>query len=147
MKLKLTLFILTLASVLLLSSCLTSRKHFVEISCNQFIKNSQYSSEISMDVGDLVTVTLCSNPTTGFGWSEEISDETVIKQVEHEFLPPEGKDDKPTAPGAAEEEIWVYEAIKEGASTISFEYSQPWQGGEKEEWTYDLTLVVESDSE
>jgi predicted secreted protein len=100
-----------------------------------------------MDVGDLVTVTLCCNPTTGFEWSEEISDETVIKQVEHEFLHSEGKDDKPIAPGAAEEEIWIYEAIKEGVSIISFEYSQPWQGGEKREWTYDLTLVVESDSE
>ena len=147
MRLRLTLVIAILASVLLLSSCLTSREYFVEISCDQFGKNSQYTSEISMDVGDMVTVTLCSNPTTGFEWSEQISNETVIKQVEHEFLPPEDDEEQLPVPGTAGKEIWVYEAFETGTSTISFEYGQPRQGGEKGEWTYGLTLVVASDSE
>ncbi len=144
MKLRFALFTLTIVSILVLPSCV--KRHFVEISCDQFANNSQYTSEMNIDVGDMVTVTLCSNPTTGFTWSEEISNESVINQVEYEFLPPEGDNGEPP-PGAAGKDKWVYAAMIEGTSTILFEYSQPWPEGIKREWIYELTLVVGSGSD
>ncbi len=75
-------------------------------------------------VGQELTVTLGSNPTTGFQWSEdaEISDESVIKQVSHKFVGP-GIDKPPGTPG---EEVWTFEALKKGTVTTFLEYSRPW---------------------
>ena len=45
---------------------------------------------MSTVLGGELTVTLGSNPTTGFQWSEEaeISDETIVQQTSHIFVGP-----------------------------------------------------------
>ena len=118
----------------------TNGQASVEVSCDDFMKDQHISKEVEVSVGDSFTVALCSNPTTGFLWSEsaEISDETVVKQVDHKFLPPGEKG----VVGASGKEVWTFKALKEGESTISMEYSRPWKGGEKGEWTFQLTVVV-----
>ena len=89
-------------------------------------------------------MTLCSNPTTGFQWDEEarIADETVIEPVKQKFVSPESKGGKPPAPGTAGKEEWTFKALKAGTTTIALEYSRPWEGGEKGEWTFQLTVNV-----
>ncbi|MCD6567992.1 MAG: protease inhibitor I42 family protein [Dehalococcoidia bacterium] len=44
--------------------------------------------------------------------------------------------------GAPGKEVWTFEALEKGSSTISMEYSQPWEGGEKAAQTFSLTVVV-----
>jgi len=119
----------------------TTEQASVEVSCDEFVEEQHISKNLEVDVGDSFTVTLCSNPTTGFQWSEtaEISDPAVLEQVNHEFVPPEDEN----IVGGAGKEVWTFKALKEGNSTISMEYSQPWEGGDKEEWTFTLTVVVE----
>ena len=97
------------------------------------------SKEINVTAGNSFTVTLCSNPTTGFQWSEsaQISEATVVQQLNHKSLPPETE-----LVGAPGKQVWTFKALKEGISTVSLEYSRPWEGGEKGEWTFDLTVVV-----
>ena len=75
-------------------------------------------------VGEELTVTLGSNPTTGAQWSEdaEISDETIVRQTSHIFIGP-GIEKPSGTPG---EEVWTFEALKKGTTTISMEYSRPW---------------------
>jgi len=65
----------------------------VEVSCDELMEEQHISKDLEVDAGDSFTVTLCSNPTTGFRWSEtaEISDESVLEQVDHEFVPPEAE--------------------------------------------------------
>jgi len=95
---------------------------------------------VAAAAGDSFTVTLCSNATTGFKWSEsaKISDPAVVQQIGHEFVSPKAKG----VVGAAGKEVWTFKALKKGTSTISLEYSRPWEGGEKGEWTFNLTVVV-----
>jgi len=131
---------LGLSTLLLLWGCaITSSKANVEISCEQFQESHHSRNEIQLGVGDTVTVDLCSNPTTGFQWAEnpDISDSSVLKQTSHEFIPPESD-----RLGSAGREVWVFTTLKKGVSTVSFEYSQPWEGGTKNEWTYTLTVTV-----
>jgi len=111
----------------------------VDVSCDDFYKQQHISKEVEVTVGDSFTATLCSNPTTGFLWSEsaQISDLTILQQTDHKFVPPEGD-----VPGAAGEEVWTFKALKRGTSEISMEYSRPWEGGEKGEWTFVLTVVA-----
>ena len=107
--------------------------------CNDFTNQKHITDEFELSVGKGVTVILCSNPSTGFQWAEEaqISDPSVIEQVSHQYVAPSG--DKP---GAAGTEKFAFKALKSGTSTVSLEYSRPWEGGEKAEWTCVLTVTV-----
>jgi inhibitor of cysteine peptidase len=108
------------------------------------MEQKHISREVEVAVDGSLTVTLCSNPTTGFIWSEsaDISDQTVLEQTGHEFIAPEGEGDEPPAPGTTGKEVWIFKALKKGTTEVSMEYSRPWEGGEKGEWTYTLTVVV-----
>jgi len=90
-------------------------------------------------VGEELTVTLGSNPTTGFQWSEyaEISDESVIKQVSHKFVGPET--DVPGTPG---QEVWTFEALKKGTVITFLEYSRPWIEEDVGHWTVTITTTI-----
>jgi len=75
---------------------------------------------MSTVVGGELTVTLGSNPTTGYQWLEdaEISDESIVQQTSHIFIGP--GIDKP--PGTSGEEVWTFEALQRGTTTILLEY-------------------------
>jgi predicted secreted protein len=91
-------------------------------------------------VGEELTVTLGSNPTTGYQWSEvaEISDENVIKQISHKFVGP-GIDKPPGTPG---EEVWTFKGLKKGTTTILLEYSRPWIEEDIGDWTVSITATI-----
>ena len=108
-----------------------------ERTCGVFQEEPHGRGDIVLGVDGTLTVIYCSNATTGFQWGESptISDTTVLQQVDHQFQAP--TDD---AAGAAGKEKWMFKTLKEGVSTIHFEYSRPWEGGEKGTWTYDLEV-------
>jgi len=138
MKLRMIPVFALLTLSLWLASCSTGTS--IEVSCDDFMQQKHISKEVSAAVGDSFTVTLCSNATTGFKWSEsaQISDQTVLQQTGHEFVSPDAKG----VVGAPGKEVWTFKALKKGTSTASLEYSRPWEGGEKGEWTFNLTVVV-----
>ena len=142
MKSKLILAWAMVAISLFLFACLpASKQASVEVSCDDFMKNQHISGETEVSVDGSLTVVLCSNPTTGFLWeTPQITDQTVLEQVDHKFVSPESE--PPPPPGTPGQEVWTFKALKEGESTISIAYSRPWEGGEKGEWTYTLTVVV-----
>jgi len=121
-----------------------SKQVSVSVSCDDFIKlppgERVISKAVEVAIGDSFTVTLCSNRTTGFQWSEsaQISDQTVLQQTAHEFVPPEAKG----VEGAAGKEVWTFKALKKGKTDVSMKYSRPWEGGEKGAWTFVLTVTV-----
>jgi len=143
MKSKLILVCLVAAISLSLSACSPpSEQVSVEVSCNDFMANKHISKEIEVPVNGSLTVILCSNPTTGFLWSEnaQISEQTVLEQTDHKFIGSESE--PPPPPGAPGQQVWTFKALKGGMSTVSMEYGRPWEGGEKGEWTFVLTVVA-----
>jgi len=127
-------------SLSLLSCFVTSREIGVEISCDQF-NDSPHSmrNEFEAEVGDKITVKLCSNPTTGYQWKYEIIGDIVIKEEDHDF---EEAEDEGLV-GAAGKDVWTFEAIEKGTTEVRMEYSRSWEGGEQAEWTYTMTVTVE----
>lgn len=113
----------------------------VNVSCDDFFAQGNITRNQGARVGDTIIVALCSNPSTGFQWSEvaQISDPTVLEQLEHKFVGPEAQE----AVGVAGSEIWTFTALNKGTTTVSMEYSRPWAGGEKGIWTFVLTVNVE----
>jgi len=147
-KSKLILTCAMVAISLCLFACTSAPKQVaVEVSCDDFIKlpseERAISKEIEVPVDSSFTVTLCSNPTTGFEWeSARISDQAVLQQTDHKFVPPEAKGDRPPAPGTPGKEVWTFKALKKGTCSVSMKYSRPWEGGEKGAWTFNLSVVV-----
>src|SRR4030042_2441607 len=94
MKSKLTLILIIAAiSTLLLACSPGSNQASVQVACDDFANSKQISKEVEVAVGDSFTVTLCSNPTTGFEWeSAKIGDQTVLQLLDQKFVPPEETD-------------------------------------------------------
>ena len=97
------------------------------------------SNEIEIPLNGSLIVTLDSNASTGFHWSQQaqISDQTVLRQTDHKYLPPAGG-----APGAPGKEVWTFEALSEGTSTIFMEYRQPWKPSGQPAQVFGLIVVV-----
>ena len=140
MKLRtIPVFAMLLLSVWLVA-CAPSTGTSVTVSCDDLQSQPHISKQMAVTAGNTFTITLCSNATTGFQWSEsaQISDQTVVQQTGHEFVSPANTG----VVGAPGNEVWTFKALKKGTSTITMEYSRPWEGGEKGVWTFNLTVTV-----
>ncbi|MFC1921074.1 protease inhibitor I42 family protein [Chloroflexota bacterium] len=132
-------FMLLFLALPMLSCIVTSRDTHVEISCDEFAENpTGVRNEFNIETGDKVYVELCSNPTTGFEWSYKMSGDMAVKEEDHDYEEPDGN-----VTGASGIEKWTFEGVSKGTAEILMEYSQPWDGGIKQEWIYSLTITVE----
>ena len=144
MKIKPVLVLATIMVSILLGACAApGQKALLEISCDDFYDNNHINQTLEAQAGETFEVKLGSNPTTGFRWSEttQISDTAIIVQEGHEFIGPESE--SPPPPGTPGQEVWVFKALGKGSSTVYLEYSQPWDGGGKKEWTCIVDVIVE----
>jgi len=141
MKLRGLLTILILVPVLWLVACAPATGTSVSVSCDDFGKQNNITKQLTVAVGSSFTVTLCSNATTGFSWSEsaKISDPAVVQQLTHEKVAPENTG----LVGAPGTEVWTFKALKKGTSNIEMQYSQPWEGGQKGAWTFQLAVTAQ----
>lgn len=138
MKRKHFLVVLLLLLTVFMLSCITSRDTHVEISCDDFAKNpTSIRNDLQIEVGDKIYVKLCSNPSTGFKWSYKMSGDNVVKEEGYDFEDPDSN-----VVGSAGKEVWTFEGASTGNAEISMSYSQPWEGGTKNEWTYKITVEV-----
>lgn len=112
----------------------------IEVSYADLQKQKFITRSIALAVGDTLTLILASNGSTGFAWTAEaqISDPTVVQQTGHETV-----ESTTTMPGAWGTEVWTFTAIKAGATAISTDYSQPWEGGSKKVWTFTAQVTVQ----
>jgi len=135
-----SVFIMLAVSLSLLSCIVTSRAIGVEISCDEFNEDpNSIRNEFQAEIGDKITVKLCSNPTTGFQWKYEIIGNIVLKEEDYDFEEAEEEG----LIGAAGREVWTFEAIEKGTTEVRMEYSRAWEGGEQAEWTYTMIVTVE----
>jgi inhibitor of cysteine peptidase len=112
----------------------------ITISCDEFQKQANMTREVQMTIGKTLAVSLCSNKTTGFSWSEkgQIGNSQVIEQTGYKWVSPQDTG-KVGVPG---NEQYTFRALKPGTSNISFGYSRPWQGGEQNVNTLKLNVTV-----
>lgn len=106
-----------------------------------FREMEQVDKDVAVNVTGVITLTLGSTPSIPCGWqAAEISDSTVIRQVDHQSQwPAEDVTPKPGAPGT---ETWVFKARQAGASTISLDCTCLGEEGTGEELAGILTVSV-----
>jgi inhibitor of cysteine peptidase len=112
----------------------------ISVTCDEMQGGANITKNQNISVGDVITVNLCSNRTTGFTWegTEKNTSPDIVAQTSYKWISPEesGK------VGVAGKEVWIFKGLKPGNSTISMEYSQPWAGGTKAGSTFTLNLTV-----
>jgi inhibitor of cysteine peptidase len=102
------------------------------------VDDSYSGGQVELSVGQLLVVTLNSNPSTGYSWSlAQNSDSSVLTEIGNEYIAPQT-----TLVGAGGKEEWTFKALKKGTSSISMEYRRPWETGTPPAETFSLTVVV-----
>jgi inhibitor of cysteine peptidase len=148
-KYGITIFVAASILIILLSACAPAATPptppapspaAVNVTCEQFSQKAQIVQDVTVAAGSTITVTLCSNASTGFSWGEQaqISNPEVLKQTSHKTIAP-----ATSMPGAPGNQVWTFQALKAGVSTASFSYSRPWEGGEKDVQTFKLNVTVQ----
>lgn len=111
----------------------------IVIPYDELLNQKTITRSVTLKVGDTLQVSLGSSPSTGFGWAPQmtIPDATVLLQTGHEPIGP-----AENRPGAPASEVWALQAVGPGTTTASTTYSRPWEGGEKDVWTFTVTATV-----
>jgi predicted secreted protein len=119
-------------------------KYLVTISAEDFTKETNILRQVELKTGDVFTVALDSNVTTGFSWTEQakIADGNILKQTGHEYIAPRAIDDNKPVAGMSGIEEWGFTADGTGITTAAMSYNRPWEGGEKGARTFVLTVIV-----
>jgi inhibitor of cysteine peptidase len=121
-----------------------TNNYIVTISKEDFTKGANIAKQVEVKTGDVFTVALDSNATTGFSWTEQakIADGNILKQTGHEYIAPRANDDTRPVAGMSGIEEWWFTAGWTGTTTATMSYSRPWEGGEKDVWTFVLKVIV-----
>jgi inhibitor of cysteine peptidase len=123
-KIRLLVTVAMLVSSMLVGCTLPSRdpptSKTLQVSMDDVLKQSVITQNVTLDVGNTLTVKLASNYTTPYRWKADtkIDDPTIVKQTDHEFVHP--TTDVRGAPGT---EVWTFAALKPGTTTISTNYT------------------------
>ena len=122
----------------------TPKKYLVKVTAEDFNKDTHILRQVEVKRGDVFTVALDSNATTGFSWTEpaKIADGNILKQTETAYVAPRANDDTKPVAGMSGIEEWSFAAGQAGVTTVTMSYDQPWEGGEKGVWTFVLTVTV-----
>jgi inhibitor of cysteine peptidase len=112
----------------------------VIIPIDEFSNTVPVVKETEVAEGGTLTVTLGSNPTTGYSWEEtaQVADPVILEITSIKMLTPEGKG----IVGAAGSQSFTFRALEKGNTKIKLDYSRPWEGGEKDEWTCEVEVNV-----
>ncbi len=112
----------------------------VIVPVDEFNNTKQVIKEAEVAEGGTLTITVGANPTTGFSWEEsaQVADTGILEQTGNKMLTPEGKG----IVGAAGSQSFTFRALEKGSTTVKLDYSRPWQGGEKAEWTCEVDVTV-----
>jgi inhibitor of cysteine peptidase len=119
-------------------------KYLVSITAEDFSKENHVLRQVEAKTGDVFTVVLDSNATTGFRWTEQakIADGNILKQTEHAYVAPRANDANNPVAGMSGIEEWWFTAVRTGTTTVTMSYDRPWEGGEKALRTFVLTVIV-----
>jgi len=95
--------------------------------------------QFTLQTGDTLTVSLASNPTTGYGWQVlEIQDAILIQKGEPEFKQATNSEGLVGAGGI---ETLRFEAVGSGKTSLKLGYMRPWESVPPTE-TFEITIDV-----
>lgn len=77
---------------------------------------------LALKIGDRVSLTLASNPSTGYVWAFETIGPNVFGAFQQSFSGSSGM------PGAGGSHSWLFTVGSVGKTRLAFKYLRPWEG-------------------
>jgi predicted secreted protein len=97
---------------------------------------------IELEQGQILVVTLESNPSTGYGWQQAENQEPYLEQIgQSEFI--SSQTGGPPIAGAGGWEIFRFKAISAGKMTLQLVYRRPWEEGVEPVNTFSLNVLIQ----
>ena len=102
---------------------------------------AQDGQQVELRQGQVLVVTLDSNPTTGYSWTVATVEPTILVQAGD---PVYNAPDEQKAPlvGAGGSETFRFTTSASGSATLRLEYRHPWEKNQPAAQTYTLQVVV-----
>ena len=98
------------------------------------IDEQDNDSQIGLEQGQVLVITLESHPTTGYRWELVETQDSILQQMgEVEY--------KPSESGVGSSQIFRFEATSSGQMTLQMIYHKPWEGVEPLK-TYSVQVAV-----
>ena len=97
--------------------------------------------QVEVDVGQVLVLTLESNPTTGFRWEVLEAKDSVLRQKgEAEFRLVSELDPPPLGAGGVE--IFRFEAVEAGETRLELVYHRPWEEDVEPVERFSIQVIV-----
>jgi inhibitor of cysteine peptidase len=97
--------------------------------------------QVEVDAGQILVLTLESNPTTGFSWEVVEAEDSVLRQTgDAEFKEASELDAAPLGAGGVE--VFRFEAVGAGETRLELIYHRPWEEGVEPLETFSVQVVV-----
>lgn len=138
MKLRILSVVIIGICLLFVTSCITSYYYNLEVTCDDFADNPNNESKVTLEIGDKINIELCANPSTGYEWDYEMTEDGIVMEEDHDYEEPESDID-----GAAGTEVWTFEAVSAGDTEITLKYTPPDTGDMEDTWNLIITVTVE----
>ncbi|MBA7647697.1 hypothetical protein ES703_55475 [subsurface metagenome] len=105
------------------------------------VNEEDADSQVELEQGQILVITLESNPTTGYRWEQVETQESILEQMgEAKFKPSETGE--PPLVGAGGWEIFRFKALSTGQTSLKLVYHRPWEEGVEPLKTFSLQVVV-----
>jgi len=95
-------------------------------------------SKVQLVPDQKLSVSLESNPTTGYSWRADPLNEQILKQLGE----PTFKADTTGLMGAPGVEVFQFQAVGPGSTPLNMAYSRSWETGVKPEKTFSTNVTV-----
>lgn len=122
----------TIIATLILSACSTSSQIQLQ--------KADSGSTTTISIGDIVTINLSENPTTGYSWAFSIEPESqnFISDISEKYIAPNNN-----LVGSGGIKEYSFKAINTGEITLTGYYRRPWekldkQNSEKVEYIFKI---------
>jgi inhibitor of cysteine peptidase len=143
-KIRLLVTVAMLVSSMLVGCTFASRNppsnKTLQVSMDDVLKQSVIAQNVTLQVGNTLTVKLGSNYSTPYRWAidTKIGDSSIVKQTDHRFVQPTS--DALGAPGT---EVWTFAALKPGSTTITTSYTSIVGKNAQPACTYTANVTVQ----
>ncbi len=88
------------------------------------LTSADNKSNVTLKVGDTLSIELASNPTTGYSWHVSQNDEKILQPLgEPQF----SLGNQTPIPGRSGTETFQFKAVKTGKTTLTLVYLRPWE--------------------
>jgi predicted secreted protein/Tol biopolymer transport system component len=97
--------------------------------------------QVELKVGQILVVTLESNPTTGYSWEQAEDQDTILEQQgQPDFI--SSQTGGPPIVGAGGWEVFRFKAVKLGKMILKLIYRRPWEEGVEPVNTFTLDVTI-----